>query len=94
MFAAGSLRSHGWRNVNRAAHHPAGSRFSLTFITDNEIERIQKAQTLPENTDTEVAVREETVNGNQLYLLYVKTRFDAAYRSFEMIEEVLEYGND
>ena len=72
-------------------HHPADSRFSLKFITDNEIERIQKAQTLTENTDIEVAVREETVNGDQLYLLYVKTRFDAAYRSFETTEEVLEW---
>ncbi|MFR9705132.1 hypothetical protein ACL00O_22020, partial [Aeromonas sanarellii] len=29
--------------------------------------------------------------GDQLYLLYVKTRFDAAYRSFETTEEVLEW---
>ncbi|WP_336345902.1 hypothetical protein [Halalkalicoccus ordinarius] len=72
-------------------HHPADSRFSLAFITDEKTERVRKAQVLTEDPDIEVVIREETIGGNQLYLLYTKTRFDAAYQSFETTEEVLEW---
>ncbi|KYH23788.1 hypothetical protein HAPAU_38670 [Halalkalicoccus paucihalophilus] len=74
-------------------HHPADSRFSLKFITDEWTDRIRKAQTLTENPDIEVAVREDIIDGDQLYLLYTKTRFDAAYQSFETTAEVLDWLN-
>lgn len=36
-------------------HHPADSRFSLAFITDEKMERIRKARTLSVNPDIEAS---------------------------------------
>lgn len=72
-------------------HHLADSRFSLKFITNERTDRIRKARALAEDPDIEVAVREEIIDGDQLYLLYTKTRFDAAYQSFETTAEVFEW---
>lgn len=72
-------------------HHPGDNRFALRFITDDRSKRSQKASELSQESNIEMAIAEETIDGDTIYLLYTKTRFDAAYPHFESEEEVIEW---
>jgi len=72
-------------------HHPADNRFSLRFLSDDKQARSEKASQLSEQSDIEMAIADETVNGETIHLLYTRTLFDAAYPEFESEEDVIEW---
>ncbi|QSG09486.1 hypothetical protein [Halapricum desulfuricans] len=72
-------------------HHPADNRFTLRFISDDKQVRSEKATQLSEQSDIEMAIADESVGGETIYLLYTRTLFDAAYPEFETEEEVIEW---
>lgn len=72
-------------------HHPADNRFSLRFISDDKQTRSEKARQLSEQSDIEIALTEESVSGEMVYLLYTRTLFDAAFPEFETEEDVIEW---
>lgn len=74
-------------------HHPADPQVTLRFITDDKRKRLQKTTELSENPDIEIAMIEETLGEETIYLLYTRTLFEAAYPDFETDEEVIEWMN-
>lgn len=72
-------------------HHPADNRFTLRFISDDKQTRAEKASQLSEQSDIEMAIADESVGGERIYLLYTRTLFDAAYPEFETEEDVIEW---
>lgn len=74
-------------------HHPGDSRFSLRFLSDEVNNRFERASELSEDPSIEVAIDEDTIDDDTIYLLYTKTTFDAAYPEFETDEEVIKWFN-